>query len=194
MHHRLVNRAVLLTLLACVSTGCSSVQAQATAGRTADALSAVAEVMALRRGALGDSLPFEACTVFEETGRPSGFPGRLPPGLIPLLDRTGPDPCSTEGPAAGARFQRVVRVDSVRVTDSSATVHLSVKRGEWSYNEDYFFTALPNGRGWGFREARMTNVFRVTPPPLTFHSAGTDQLPAADAGDGAQSAEPLRSP
>lgn len=171
MHHRLRSKPVPLTLIACALAGCSSLQGQGATGRGADALDAVAEVMALRRGALGDSLPFDACTVFEETGRPAGFPGGLPPGLIPLLDRNGPDPCSTERPGAAGRFPRTVRVDSVRVTDSSAAVHLSVRRGEWSYNEDYFFTALPNGRGWGFREARTTHVFRVTPPPLSFRPA-----------------------
>jgi hypothetical protein len=167
MHNRLVMRPVPLSFFA-VAVGLASapLAAQGTV-RRADALAAVAEVMALRRGALGDSLPFNACTVFEQTGRPSGFPVGIPPGLIPLLDRTGPDPCATKAPGDGDRLQRTVRVDSVRVTDSTASVHLSVRRGEWSYKEEYAFALLPQGCRWGFREARMTHPLRVTPPPGT---------------------------
>lgn len=174
MHNRLVMRPVPLSLFA-VALGLAGAPlgAQGTA-RTADALAAVAEVMTLRRGALGDSLPFDACTVFEQTGRPSGFPRGIPPGLIPLLDRTGPDPCATKAPGDGDRLRRTVRVDSVTITDSAASVHLSVTRGEWSYKEEYAFTLLPQGCRWGFREARMTHPFRVTPPPGT---AGLPALP-----------------
>jgi hypothetical protein len=163
MHLRLMLLAVGLSSAACGSA--LTAQGGRPAGRNAGALAAVAQVMALRRDALGDPLQFDACTVFEKTGRPSGFPAGLPPGLVPLLDRTGPDPCATAQPDSAARFPRIVRVDSVAVTGSGASVHLSIKRGEWSYNEDYFFAALPEGRGWGFREARITHPFRITPPP-----------------------------
>jgi hypothetical protein len=173
MPNRLVMSPVPLSLLGVVLVGvaCAPLGAQET-GRRADALAAVAEVMALRRGALGDSLPFDACTIFEQAGRPSGFPAGIPPGLIPLLDRTGPDPCATKAPGDGDRLQRTVRVDSVTVTDSAAFVHLSIRRGEWSYNEEYTFASLPQGRGWGFREARMTHPFRVMPAPGTIRLDG----------------------
>jgi hypothetical protein len=164
-------RLVMLRLMLAASLSSAACGSALTAqgggprSQNAGALAAVAQVMALRRDALGDALQFDACTVFEKTGRPSGFPADLPSGLIPLLDRTGPDPCAAAQPTPAARFPRIVRVDSVTVSDSGASVHLSIKRGEWSYNEDYFFAALPNGRGWGFREARITHPFRITPPP-----------------------------
>jgi hypothetical protein len=168
MHHRLVIHAVRVTVLAlALTTGCSPLRGQDRPGRSGGgALAAVAEVMALRRGALGDSLRFDACAVFQHTGRPGGFPAGIPPGLVPLLDRSGPDPCAVPRPGAGGRTEHTVRVDSVTTTDSAAIVHLSVKRGEWSYSEVYYFAALPNGRGWGFRESRMTHPLRVTPPPM----------------------------
>jgi|GEM_PF-3132738 len=167
MHNRLVIRAVGVVLVGLVlSTTASRLRGQGPGrARPTDALAAVAEVMALRRGPLGDSLRFDACAVYERTGRPGGFPAGIAPGLIPLLDRSGPDPCGEPRPGAGGRTERTVRVDSVKVTDSAASVHLSIRRGEWSYNEDYYFAALPNGRGWGFSEARMTHPFRITPAP-----------------------------
>jgi hypothetical protein len=165
MHERQMMKTVPLILLAVAIAAPAPLRAQGPSGPRTDALAAVTDVMALRRGALGDPLPFDACTVFEKTGRPSGFPASLSPGLVPLLDRTGPDPCATEPPVADPRFPRAVQVDSVMVTDSAAAVHLSIWRGEWRYKEDYYFRALPNGRGWGFRESRMTHPFRVTPPP-----------------------------
>jgi hypothetical protein len=167
MPERLVMlRLMLAASLSSAACGTAlTAQGGSPAARNADALDAVAQVMALRRDALGDRLLFDACTVFEKAGRPSGFPNGLPSGLVPLLDRTGPDPCTVAQPDSAARFPRIVRVDSVAVSDSGASVHLSIKRGEWSYNEDYFFAALPDGRGWGFREARIMHPFRITPPP-----------------------------
>lgn len=169
MHNRLVIPTLSAMLLALALSSASSPLAGQgpTRARPADALAAVVEVMALRRGALGDSLRFDACAVFEQTGRPAGFPAGIAPGLISLLDRSGSDPCAVPPPGAGGRTEHRVRVDSVEVTDSAASVHLSVKRGEWSYNEDYHFVALPNGRGWGFREARITHPLRITPPPAS---------------------------
>jgi hypothetical protein len=165
MQSRLIMHIVRLALLATTVAAPVPLLAQDPGEQKADALAAVKVVMMLRRDALGDSLKFDACSVFERTGRSSDFPAGIPPGLIPLLDRTGPDPCATEPPHANPRFPRTVRVDSVTLTDSTASVHLFIRRGEWSYNEDYFFRALPNGRGWGFRESRMTHPFRITPAP-----------------------------
>jgi hypothetical protein len=125
---------------------------------------AVAEVLILRRGALGDTLSYDACSIYEETGWPSNLPLALPPGLVPLLDRPGPNPCAVVGSVADDRFPHQVRVRSVTIADSTAIVHLSITRGEWSYDETYCFSALPDGR-WGFREARMTHPFRRTAGP-----------------------------
>jgi hypothetical protein len=165
MQGRVMMHVVGLALLALAAAAPASLLGQNAGEPRVDALAAVAQVMLLRRDALGDSLKFDACSVFERTGRPSDFPAGMLPGLIPLLDRTGPNPCAVEPPRTNPRFPYLVRVDSVMVTDSSASVHLSIRRGEWRYNEHYYYRALPNGRGWGFRESRMTHPFRITPPP-----------------------------
>jgi hypothetical protein len=165
VYHQRVTRLSGLMLLACAVTGCSSLPGPRAAPRTADALSLIGDVMMLRAGALGDTLSYDACSVFEAAGRPADFPAGLLPGVVPLLDRAGPDPCSAESPQAGARFPRVVRVDSVRIARASAAVHLSVMRGEWRYREIFLFDPLPAGRGWGFREVRITHPLRIVAPP-----------------------------
>lgn len=132
-------------------------------------LAAIGQAMFFRQSVLGDSLPFDACSVYERSGRPSPFVSELLPGLRSLLDRPVNDPCSLPGPSAGGRTERLVRVDSVVVVDSTARVHLYVRRGEWSHTEVYFLAARQEG-GWGFREVRMTNPFHVTPSPPRPHS------------------------
>jgi hypothetical protein len=165
VYHQLVTRLAGLVFLASAVTGCSSLPGPSAAPRAADALSLIGDVMMLRVSAMGDTLPYDACSVFEAVGRPADFPAGLLPGVVPLLDRAGPDPCSAESPRVGARFPRVVRVDSVRIGRTSAAVHLAVMRGEWRYRETFLFNPLPDGRGWGFREAQITHPLRIVAPP-----------------------------
>jgi hypothetical protein len=163
MHHRLVTPVAGLALVACAFAPPGGIHAQVEPSR-ATALQVVSDVMVLRRGALGDTLPYDACSIHQQTGRSTDFPAGLLPGVIPLLDRTDADPCARET-AGESRFPRFVRVDSVGISDSAAAVYLSVYRGEWRYEEAYHFAALENGRGWGFRESRMTHPLRITARP-----------------------------
>jgi hypothetical protein len=166
MHCKLVARAVLGTIAIVLSAGPELLLCQERA-RT-DALAAVVEAMFIRRGALGDSLPFDACSVYENSGRPEGFPDGVLAGLRPLLDRQVPDPCSVPKPSEGGRHERLVRVDSVVVSDSAARVHLHVRRGEWSYEEVYYLTsrdAETRADGWSFREVRMYPPVHTTARP-----------------------------
>lgn len=133
------------------------------------ALSAIGQAMLFRQSVLGDSLPFDACSVYERSGRPGSFVSGVLPGLRGLLDRSVDDPCSLPKPSAGDRTEYLVRVDSVVIADSTARVHLHVRRGEWSYTEVYSLAARPAG-DWGFREVRMTNPFHITPPRPRPHS------------------------
>jgi hypothetical protein len=128
-------------------------------------LAAVGEAMIFRRSVLGDSLPFDACSVYEKSGRPDPFVSAILPGLRSLLDRPVNEPCSLPRPGADRRVERFVRVDSVVVADSIAQVHLHVRRGEWSHTEVYHLSVRPGGGAWAFREVRMTNPFHVMPPP-----------------------------
>jgi hypothetical protein len=161
MHCQLVKRTVLSAALMTVLTG-GKLSGQATTGH---ALSAVDQTMSYRRGALGDSVPYDACSVFEQTGRPSEFLNRFRPGVRGMLDRPLDDPCSVPRPNQGSRSERLIRVDTVLVTDSTAEVHLHVRRDGWRHGEVYYFTSRANGSGWALREVRMSPALHTTPPP-----------------------------
>jgi hypothetical protein len=151
----------LLALLLCAVPDILSAQKAA----RGDALSAIVEAMYFRRSALEDSLPFDACSVYEQSGRPAQFPTGVLPGLRALLDRPGADPCGVPKPSAGSRYERIVRVLSVQMADSAAQVHLNVRRGEWTYTEVYYLTARVDDGAWAFREVRMYPPVHTTPPP-----------------------------
>lgn len=162
MHRPVIRIGALLALLLCAVP--SPVSAQ-TVARGGDALSAVVEAMYFRRSALGDTLPFDACSVYEKGGRPDAFPTGILPGLRSLLDRPVADPCSAPRPSAGSRYERLVRVLSVEMADSAAQVHLNVRRGEWTYTEVYHLSTRADDGAWTLREVRMYPPVHTTPPP-----------------------------
>lgn len=161
MHRLVIRGGLLLALLLCAMPGLLSAQDAA----PRDALSAVAEAMFFRRSALGDTLPFDACSVYERGGRPADFPAGILPGLQGLLDRPVSDPCSVPRPSADSRYERLVRVTSVEMADSAARVHLNVRRGEWTYTEVYHLSPRANDGAWMLREVRMYPPVHTTPPP-----------------------------
>ncbi|HEU0013962.1 MAG TPA: hypothetical protein VFQ45_09780 [Longimicrobium sp.] len=146
-------------------TACATPRASPAQAAERDALAAVVEAMSFRQSVRGDSIPFDACHVYEKTGRPAMLVSRVPPGLRNLLDRQVDDPCSLPAPSAHARFKYVVRVDSVVVTDSTALVYLYIRRGEWSYSETYDLVVRPGDGQWRLREARGYGGFQILPPP-----------------------------
>jgi hypothetical protein len=158
MHNELV-RGMLAGML--VMAGIA-VPAKAVAQPPRDALTAIGEAMFFRGRTLGDSLPFDACSVFEQSGRPADYLEGILPGLRSLLDRQGDDPCAAPFPAADQRFVHRVRVDSVIVEDSAARVRLHVRRGEWSHDETYYLSRT--GDGWALREVRMYPGVQTLPP------------------------------
>lgn len=164
MHRQLVVRYALALLVLAGLAGPMRLVGQS--APRADALSAIVEAMFFRRGPMADSLPFDACSVWEHGGRPADFPEGVLPGLRFLLDRPAADPCGLPKPSAGSRFERVARVDSVVIADSTARVYVHVRRGEWSYQEVYHLANRPTpGDGWSMREVRMYAPIHVTPPP-----------------------------
>lgn len=164
MHHQLVSRAVSIALAALASAAPNPL-----IGQTAppeNPLSAIVEAMFFRRTALGDSLPFDACSVYEQGGRPTEFPNGILPGLRLLLDRPVADPCSVPKPSAGSRYERLVRVDSVVPGEpGTVRVHLHVRRGEWTYEEVYYLAAGSGGQPWSLQEVRTYPPIHTTPPP-----------------------------
>lgn len=118
-------------------------------------LEAIRTVMSARAGQMGDLLPFDACSVYEQAGRPTAMLDSLRFSFRDQLDRPVNDPCAHEPPPALPGQRRVVRVDSLMLTDSIAYVNLTVIRGEWSYREQHVLPALRGRPGWGWREARV---------------------------------------
>jgi len=146
--------------------------------QTADArarLGAVAGAMAFRRGELGDATPFDACTVFRETGEPRGLLNGILPGLRGMLDRPSDAPCAAPAPSAEQRFKHIVQVVSVAVHDTAGQVQLSVTHGEWNHRETYFFER--RGEAMTLREVRMLPGIQLLPPPSTAPPA-TGNTPA----------------
>lgn len=142
--------AVIVSSVVCASVARS--QAQQPSGSR---LQAIDRVIVARAGQMGDLLPFDACSVYEQAGRPAAMTDSLRPGARELLDRPVNDPCAQEPPPALPGQHRVVVVDSLMLTDSVAYVNLSVIRGEWSYREQHILPALRGRPGWGWREARV---------------------------------------
>jgi len=152
---------VLLLGAACATPGLGRAQA-----RKGDAVSAVVEAMFFRRALLEDTLRFDACSVFEHTGRPTGFLAHFRWDVQPMLDRPVDDPCRVPQPGADDRFRRFVRVTSVVVADSTAEVHLRIFRSEWAYSEVYFLAARAGEvTGWALREVRLYPGIHITAPP-----------------------------
>ncbi|HEX8391578.1 MAG TPA: hypothetical protein VF665_04395 [Longimicrobium sp.] len=111
-------------------------------------------MMIARVGQMGDVLPWDACSIYEKAGRPSGMADSLRHARQ-WLDRPVNDPCAQEPAPSRPGRNRIVRVDSVLLADSVAYVHLTIVRGEWSYREQHTLPALRGRRGWGWREARV---------------------------------------
>lgn len=127
----------------------------ASAQHAGSRLEAIRTVMSARAGQMGDLLPFDACSVYEQAGRPVAMIDSIRFIARDLLDRPVNDPCAQEPAPSRPGRNRFVRVESVVVTDSVAYVDLAVIRGEWSYRERHTPPALRGGGGWGWREARV---------------------------------------
>ena len=127
------------------------------------AISAVNETMFFRVTGLGDSMSYDACSVFTAAGQPSAFPEGISPGLLHLLDRQGSDPCS-QSAEPGPRARRRVVVRAVEMGAEGACVTLLVLRGEWVHREFYTMVPREDGR-WSLREIRMDPPMHFLPPP-----------------------------
>lgn len=132
------------------STACATAAQSHTQQHAGTKLQAIDRVITARAGQMGDRLPFDACSVYEQSGRPAAMADGLTAGARELLDRSGSDPCAQPAAAALPGQRRIVRVDSVILMDSVAHVNLTVIRGEWSDREQYILrrcAAVPDGDG-----------------------------------------------
>lgn len=164
--HTVLTRGARLTLLALVVLA-GEARCQSAASPE---LAAVNTVLDWRLNWLGDNTSFNACTIYEAVGRPANFPAGVLPGLIRGLDRTSA-PCEGRAQAAGAS-QREVTVDSVTLRGDSATVFVTVRKGEIRYYEAYMLVH-PSPQRWALQEVRSWGALREYPVrPTTGRPAG----------------------
>jgi hypothetical protein len=152
-------------LLTAVLLALAAFAVEARAQSASPELAAVNTVLDWRLNWSGDVTPFNACAIYEAAGRPENFPVGIQPGLIRGLDRTS-EPCSGRDPAQSGAWRREVLVDSIVVNGASATVYVTVSKGEMSYHECYLLVN-PSPRVWGLAEVRSWGALREYParPP-----------------------------
>ncbi|HEX8243708.1 MAG TPA: hypothetical protein VF541_09435 [Longimicrobium sp.] len=123
-------------------------------------------VIRYRTAWLADYTPFEACSVARWAGSPAAdlLRGVANPERV-LLGRSG-EGCvrGRLSPDAEGVQHRVV-LDSVVVSDSIATVRLSVRHGEYTHYEAFSVVPQEGGTRWGVREARIWGAIQSSPPP-----------------------------
>jgi hypothetical protein len=128
-------------------------------------VAAVNTVLDFRLNWVGDDTPFNACSVHKATGKAASFPDGLLPPLIRGLDRTA-DPCGSRTGGVPGAWSSQVLVDSIAVRGETATVYLTVRKGEMTYREEYALVN-PSANRWGMREVRTYGAvreYRSRPP------------------------------
>lgn len=133
MHHLLnVATTLLLTLIPVDSAYLPTPEGEA-----------ISTVINFRHYIMGDSLPFDTCSVYEALGRPTNFPEGLDDQARGLLS----DMRCAEDAATPDRQDRyhVVTVDSIRIIEGSPRIHLSVSRGHYIYREEFVLKRRPDG-------------------------------------------------
>jgi hypothetical protein len=160
-----------IRLLVCgmITISAAAAQAQSAAPTAATALN---RVISYRHSWLGDTTRVDACGAFEALGRPSAFPAGLTDPQHRLLD-TDVEGCMQGrlSPAAQAAG-RFVYVDSISTTDSTATVILIVRRGEYTHRETYALAGVASRGELGITNVMLWGATQSTAParqplPLT---------------------------
>jgi hypothetical protein len=128
-------------------------------------IAAVNTVLDFRLNWMGDATPFNACSVFTALGAPVDFPAGIQSPLVRGLDRTTA-PCEGRAPGVPGAWAPQVLVDSIAVRSETATVYVTVRKGELSYYEEYSMVN-PGPTRWGMREVRTWGALREYParPP-----------------------------
>lgn len=121
--------ALKLTLIVAVPAGLSGMSAEAQT--SAEAGRAISTVMNHRVAWLADSLRFNACSVRRAMNGSADFASHIIEPVRGLLDDAAAS-CPREG-----RSDRTVLVDSLRFSDTTAHVYLTVLRGELVHRESY---------------------------------------------------------
>ena len=123
--------------------------------------SLLARVAFFRLNALGDSTRFPFC----EAARLVGDAGTLKHFLrsnFPSIElfRNSESPCD-ERPNRDDTLGRITRLDSMRLTDDSATVFSLVRQNEHLHRELFNLSRRKGGRGWEVTKMTVYGILRL---------------------------------
>lgn len=161
--HQVLTRGALLALF-CLATDAADAGCQTPVSRE---IAAVNTVLDFRLNWVGDTTPFNACSVYMAAGNPADFPAGILPPLARGLDRAGA-PCEGRISGTPGAWTPEVLVDSIAVRGETATVYVTVRKGEISYYEEYSLVN-PMANRWGMNQVRTYGAMREYPvrPPAS---------------------------
>jgi hypothetical protein len=134
------------------------------AGRPPAAARVIDAVIRYRMAWMADSARFDACSVAEWTGSTaSEHTGVSNPERV-LLGRAGERCVRGRVSLAARSAAHVVVVDSVALLDSSASVQLTVRHGEYTHREAFTLILHPGPGTWGVRDVRLRGAVQSSPP------------------------------
>jgi hypothetical protein len=154
--HQILTRGARLALF-----GLATITADAACQSVHPELAAVNTVLDFRLNWIGDATPLNACSVYTATGRPADFPAGILPPLARGLDRIEA-PCDGRAPGVPGAWTPEVLVDSIAVHGETATVFLTIHKGELTYREEYSLVN-PSANRWGMKEVRTWGAVREYP-------------------------------
>ena len=157
--HQVLTRRARLALVGLAALIASDAAAQARGTKIA----AANEVIAFRVNWMGDSTPFNACSVYRAAERPVNFPEGISLPLRSALDQTA-TPCEgRRSSGVPGAWTPEVTVDSVTLAgDTAAVVFVTVRKGEISYFEEYSLRSARPGH-WSVPEVRIWGALREYP-------------------------------
>lgn len=156
MYHLLIAHAALVVHLSL--TPPDGVEGRAgQAPRNASILHAV---LRFRLTWMGDTTRVDGCRVYIALGRPEGFPRQVEADLRTRLD--GPDATCGAPVARPDPWRHIVLVDSLVAQDSTAFAFLTIRKGEYRYQETYRLRPIGAPGEWGVQDVTISRAIRLT--------------------------------
>lgn len=153
--------SIRLLAFGAITLSAAPAHAQTTGPTAAAALN---RVISYRHSWLGDTTRVDICGAFEVLGRPSTFPAGLTDPEHRLLTGDVKECVAGRLSPAAQAAGRFVYVDSISTTDSTATVILIVRRGEYTHRETYALAGGASRGGLGITNVTLWGATRSTAP------------------------------
>ncbi len=128
-------------------------------GNATPQVAALNAVVGYRLTWIGDSTPFDGCSVFRRIGSREQVTSGVLPGFRAWF--TGSlRPC-VEGEPVDRRRETLVRVDSLALSDSAGRVWVTVRRGEQTHREEYWLKNPTPGLSWAVDRVVLSGASRT---------------------------------